>query len=102
MSPTRNDHAKLDEKKRQRAIYILERVSLTTIRQMSLDTLARWKNQGTWCSAYSEWAELMSSGSDEAVIYAMTSFDENSNRLRQSPPYTAFHYLFDQVELPKK
>lgn len=33
-------------------------------------------------------------GTDEEIIMTMTSEDENSNRLRQSPPYAAFHYLF--------
>lgn len=88
------DHDVLDEKKRRRAIYILEKVSLEEIRETSLTTLARWKSQGTWCSAYSEWEELMREGSDEAIINAMTGLDQNSNRLRQSPPYAAFHYPF--------
>lgn len=90
------DHDILDEKKRQRAIYILEKVSLKEIRETSLATLARWKTQGAWCSAYSEWEMLMREGSDEAIITAMTALDQNSNRLRQSPPYAAFHYLFER------
>lgn len=87
-------HDILDEKKRQRAIHILEKISLREIRETSLATLARWKSQGAWCSAYSEWEVLMREGSDEAIIRAMTALDQNSNRLRQSPPYVAFHYLF--------
>ena len=96
MPKYKNDHDKLDEQKRQRAIYILEQVSLDQIRQASLATLKRWKDQGAWCCAHGEWEELMSFGSDEAVIKAMTSIDQNSTRLRQSPPYTAFHYLFSK------
>ena len=89
-----NYHDVLDEKKRQRAIKILEQISLGEIRNKSLETLYRWKAQGTWCSAYSEWEHLMRRGSDEEIVTAMTSEDENSNRLGQSPPYAAFHYLF--------
>lgn len=83
-----NRHEKLDRLKLLSAIAILEEYDLSTIRATSLTNLDRWTARGTWVSAFDEWRVLMSTGSDAAVISAMTGLDEESNRLRQSPPYT--------------
>lgn len=80
-------HQKLDKLKLLSAIAILEENDLATIRARSLDNLDRWVANGTWVSAFDEWRVLMTIGSDEDVIATMTGLDENSNRLRQSPPY---------------
>jgi hypothetical protein len=84
----RNTHTELDKKKLQTAISVLQKHSLSVIRQKSLANLDRWESKGVWVSAHDEWRRLMREGTDERVIAAMTGEDENSNRLRQSPPYT--------------
>jgi hypothetical protein len=91
--PKRNAQSILDDFKLLRAETVLKTIDMKTIREKSLDNLQRWKSKGTWCSAYDEWAELMARGEDAEVIEAMTGRDENSNRLRQSSPYTG---LLDQ------
>lgn len=82
-----NRHEKLDKLKLLSALAILKENDLPTIRATSLANLDRWVAKGTWVSAFDEWRVLMSTGSDEDVISVMTGLDENSNRLRQSPPY---------------
>lgn len=80
-------HEKLDKLKLLTAIAVLEEASMSTIRARSLFNLDRWNRQGAWVSAHDEWRALMTSGTDEEVIAVMGGQDENSNRLRQSPPY---------------
>lgn len=80
-------HEKLDKLKLLTAIAVLEEASMSTIRARSLFSLDRWNRQGVWVSAHDEWRALMASGTDEEVIAVMSGQDENSNRLRQSPPY---------------
>lgn len=82
-----NVQDQLDELKRVRAIIILHTQEMATIRAKSLANLDRWNAKGTWCSAHDEWRQLMTSGSDAEIVYAMSSTDQKSNRLRQSPPY---------------
>ena len=91
--PKRNAQSVLDDYKLLRAETVLKTFDMQTIREKSLDNLQRWKSKGTWCSAYDEWTELMARCSDAEIIEAMTGRDENSNRLRQSSPYTG---LLDQ------
>lgn len=57
------------------------------IRAQSLANLHRWKQQGTWVSAYGEWLQILESGSDGELLAAMVGRNQNSNRLRQSPPF---------------
>ncbi|QYG02784.1 hypothetical protein [Massilia sp. NP310] len=82
-----NHHEKLDRLKLLSAMAILKEHDLPTIRKTSLANLDRWVAKGTWVSAFDEWRKLMSTGSDAEVISRMTGLDEDSNRLRQSPPY---------------
>jgi len=82
-----NAHVKLDRLKLRLSMAVLDQVEISTVRSVSLANLERWKGQGTWGGTYDEWAILMTSGTDAEIITAMTSPDENSNRLRQSPPY---------------
>jgi hypothetical protein len=86
-SGRRNAQSVLDEKKLARARELVRRIDLATIRKKSLANLDRWEAQGVWCSADDEWRVLMREGTDAEVVTAMTAEDEQSNRLRQSPPY---------------
>lgn len=92
--PERNKHDRLNEVKEALAKTILARYSAPLIRAKSRSNLARWKSQGTWCSAYDEWQALIDEGDDEALVVAMSSKDEKYVRLRQSPPYVG---LLDQA-----
>jgi antitoxin component of MazEF toxin-antitoxin module len=87
--PTRAgfSHQALDELKRTLAIAVVRRFTPQEIRAQSLANLHRWRNQGTWVSAYDEWQHLIERGDDGALFAAMLGRDERSNRLRQSPPY---------------
>ena len=83
-----NAQVVLDQFKLRLAEEVVKRIDLNSVREKSLSNLSRWKEKGTWCSAYSEWEKLLRSGSDKKVISVMTGHNENSNRLRQSSPYT--------------
>ncbi|WP_304796011.1 hypothetical protein [Lacisediminimonas sp.] len=83
----RNAQAELDVFKLRLAQKVIEKIDIKTIRRCGLENLARWKQNDVWCSAYDEWRSLLEAGSDEEIIVAMTGEDEDSNRLRQSPPY---------------
>jgi hypothetical protein len=72
------------------ATAVLQRASVAEIRAKSISNLDRWESNGAWDSAYGEWLVLMTNGSDEQVIDAMTGNDHNATRLRQSPPYVGF------------
>ncbi|NIA56197.1 hypothetical protein HAV22_21425 [Massilia sp. TW-1] len=82
-----NRHEQLDKLKLLTATAVLQEVDMATIRARSLANLDRWNAKGTWVSAHDEWRALMTSGTDEEVKAVMTGTDQNSNRLRQSPPY---------------
>lgn len=83
----RNAQSQLDSLKLEMAQAVLRDVDMATLRRRSLENLERWRENGSWCSAFAEWRELMASGSDADVIAAMTGTDETANRLRQSAPY---------------
>lgn len=85
-----------DRRKLLMARRIIECFSLAMIRQHSLGNLDRWQNNGVWVSAFDEWREVLSQGSDERLIAVMTSEDQHSNRLRQSAPYAG---LLEQAEV---
>lgn len=84
----------LERSKRRIAQALLKQTDLATIRRESLANLDRWKANGVWVSALDEWRQLMTQGSDEEVIAAMTGQDERSTRLRASAPYSG---LLDEV-----
>lgn len=83
-----NDHEHIDEYKLRIALAILENAELSRIRQVNIANLDRWERNGTWVSAFDEWRELLSQGTDADVLDAMTSRSERANRLRQSAPYS--------------
>lgn len=91
-------HAMLDELKRSLSLAVIRRCTPQEIRAQSLGNLFRWRNQGTWVSAYGEWAEILERGSDGELFAAMLGRDEQSNRLRQSMPYVG---LLSQEEVKR-
>ncbi len=80
-------HAMLDELKRKLASEVVSRFTSKLIRAHGLANLSRWKRSGVWGPVYAEWQEILESASDGDLFGAMLGRDENSNRLRQSPPY---------------
>lgn len=82
-----NIHSHIDRFKLRLAKAVLEDAKFSFIRDVSIENLNRWKEKGVWCSAYDEWFEIMTSDDDDKILHVMTSQDEVSNRLRQSPPY---------------
>lgn len=82
-----NAQSQLDRIKLESAQAVLRSVDMATLRRHSLANLKRWRQTGSWCSAFAEWATLMETGSDAEVVAAMTGSDEHANRLRQSAPY---------------
>lgn len=77
----------LEQKKLKRAKLILSSFSIPEIIEMSLSNLKRWKSNDVWCSAYTEWPEIMEGGDSEMIRDAMIGDSERSTRLRQSAPY---------------
>ena len=89
-----NPHDRIDEFKLRAAVAVLERTDMPTIRSVGLANLDQWASKGVWVSAHDEWRALLTTGTDDAITHAMTSRDQNANRLRQSPPYPG---LLDEV-----
>jgi hypothetical protein len=83
----RSAHQELDELKRLLALAVVRQCTPREIRAQSLANLHRWKKQGSWVSAYDEWEDILDRGNDGELFAAMLGRDEESNRLRQSPPY---------------
>jgi antitoxin component of MazEF toxin-antitoxin module len=83
----RASHALLDELKRKLASEVVSRFTPNLIRAHGLANLSRWKKSGVWGPAYAEWQEILERANDGDLFAAMLGRDENSNRLRQSPPY---------------
>lgn len=77
----------------------LETVEMPKLRQHGISNLTRWRDSGVWCSAFGEWLDLLVNGSDAQVLEAMIGESENSNRLRQSPPYTGLLSESDRIKL---
>ena len=80
-------HQQLDELKRLLALAVVRQFTPREIRAQSLANLHRWKKQESWVSAYDEWEAILVDGSDGELFAAMLGRDEDSKRLRQSPPY---------------
>jgi antitoxin component of MazEF toxin-antitoxin module len=91
-------HAALDELKRSLALAVVGRFTPREIRAQSLANLHRWKTQGTWVSAYDEWMQLMTHGSDGELFASMLGREENATRLRQSMPFVG---LLPQEEVER-
>jgi antitoxin component of MazEF toxin-antitoxin module len=91
-------HEALDELKRKLAAAVASQCTAQQIRARSLANLHRWRTNSVWVSAYDEWKEILESGDDGRLFAAMLGRDENSTRLRQSPPYVG---LLPRDELGK-
>lgn len=97
-SPSRvpNKQEQQDQRKLVMAQRITEKFPVSLIRQRSLENIDRWQKQGAWVSAFEEWRELLTKGTDRQVLAVMTGEDEKANRLRQSAPYAG---LLSQAEV---
>ena len=80
-------HAMLDELKRKLASEVVSLFTSNLIRAHGIANLNRWRKNGVWGPVYAEWQEILESASDGDLFAAMLGRDENSDRLRQSPPY---------------
>jgi antitoxin component of MazEF toxin-antitoxin module len=89
-------HDALDALKRAIALAVVRDFTPRQIRAQMLANLHRWRNQGTWVSAYDEWQALAEQPDDGALLAAMLGQDENAARLRQSMPFVG---LLSQDEL---
>lgn len=87
----RNAQSILDEKKLARARSLVRDVDLATLRRRGLANIARWNANGVWCSAHDEWREILENADDPALVAVITGTDENSNRLRQTSPFTGLN-----------
>lgn len=77
----------LDREKHELACKVIEHYSLEEIRRRSLENLDRWSKNGVTPLVYKEWEALLKNGSDQDLLIAMVGLNDDSNRLRQSPPY---------------
>ena len=84
--PKKNTHLVLDDLKLAISMEVVSRFPLDEIRKKSKENLARWKKQGTWGPAYTEWREILAHD-DAELVKTMIGRDDRSNRLRQSMPY---------------
>jgi antitoxin component of MazEF toxin-antitoxin module len=82
-----SSHEALDELKRKLAFEVVARFTANLIRAQSLANLNRWRKNGVWGPVYEEWQQILESPSDGDLFAVMLGRDEDSNRLRQSPPY---------------
>lgn len=80
-------HDALDEHKRAIALSLIRLFTPQEIRAQGLANLHRWKQAGAWVAAYDEWQAILERGDDAELFAAMLGRDDQSNRLRQSPPY---------------
>jgi len=71
----------------ERACEVIRRFTPREIRAKSLANLFRWRSNGAWCSAYDEWQAILEDPDDGRLFAAMLGRDDDSVRLRQSPPY---------------
>lgn len=93
-SPNKQDLQ--DRRKLEMAWRIVTKYAFSDIRRISLENMERWQKNGVWVSAFEEWRQLLTEGTDQQVQAAMTGQDEKSNRLRQSAPYAG---LLTQTEV---
>lgn len=82
-----NLHNIIDEQKLELARRVLSHFSIPVIREKSLANLDRWKARGVDTTVYREWREILTNTDESVLIDAMIGESDNSNRLRQSPPY---------------
>lgn len=79
--------SQIDALNRTVALAVVDRFSANQIRAQGIANLHRWKAQDSWVSAYQEWLDILQSADDGKLFATMLGRDEESTRLRQSPPY---------------
>lgn len=80
-------HATLDLIKLRIAAEVIARFPLDQIRHHSLANLDRWASNDVTSQVYDEWRAILESRDDQRLLSCMLGNDDESNRLRQSPPY---------------
>ena len=76
---------------RQRSLlmtrYIAATVEVSVIRKTCLESIVRWRKQGTNSLLWDDWVKLLIGGSDEQLIKALIDdADEWSRNLRRATP----------------
>lgn len=89
-------HRQLDELRLNLSLAVIRKHSAREIRAKIAANLHRWKEQGSWVSAYDEWNHIARSEDDGALFAAMLGREEDAVRLRQSMPYVG---LLSQQEV---
>lgn len=85
--PKRNSHEVLDMVKHKLSCEVLARYTVWEIKEKSVSNIERWRSQGTFGQAYSDWLAILQDPDDRKLISAMVGSSERSNQLRQSLPY---------------
>lgn len=80
-------HEELDNLRLSLSMAVVRKHTAREIRAKIAANLHRWKEQGSWVSAYDEWNDIARSEDDGALFAAMLGRNENAVRLRQSMPY---------------
>ncbi|NHZ96057.1 hypothetical protein [Massilia sp. CCM 8734] len=63
------------------------RFTVEEIKKKSVSNIERWRSQGTFGQAYSDWLAILLDPDDDKLISAMVGSSDRSNQLRQSLPY---------------
>ena len=69
--PKKNTQLVLDDLKLAISMEVVSRFPVDAIRKKSKENLARWKKQGTWGPAYTEWPEPGRSSSRQKASQSM-------------------------------
>lgn len=91
-------HEQLDNLKLALSLAVVRGNTAREIRAKIAANLHRWRQQGSWVSAYDEWSRIARGEDDGELFAAMLGRDENAVRLRQSMPYVG---LLSQQEVKK-
>ena len=83
----KNLHNTLDNIKHKIACEVLATFPMAEIKARSASNIERWRDNGAGDAVYDEWMAIINDANEQTMITAMTALDDNSNRLRQSPPY---------------
>ena len=77
----------LDALKRSIALAVVRDFTPAQIRAQILANLHRWRQQGSWVSAYDEWRNIAQHSDDGELFAAMLGHDDTATRLRESMPF---------------
>lgn len=89
-------HQELDNLRLSLSMAVVRKHTAREIRAKIAANLHRWRELGSWVSAYDEWNDIARSEDDGALFAVMLGRDENAVRLRQSMPYVG---LLSQQEV---